>query len=120
MNIRFPIIELLDRLAIAEIKFQRTNKSNREELEWYQSQAQNLDISLVRDDFNQLKQIHNKIWDLEKELKTGCEQQLDLAEIGRRAILVRNHNNKRIELKNSMAEKFGCSVKEIKKDHLSE
>lgn len=120
MNIHFPIIELLDRLAIAEIKFQRTNGGNHHELEWYQRQVHGLDMSLIQDQYLELKQIHDKIWDLESELKSGCEHLLDLAEIGRRAVIIRNHNNKRIALKNSIAEKFGCTVKEIKQDHLSE
>ena len=33
MNPTFPVIELVDRLAIAEVKFQRT-KANEEELQW--------------------------------------------------------------------------------------
>jgi hypothetical protein len=41
-------------------------------------------------------------------------------EIGRRAIAIRDLNNKRITLKNSMAEKLKCNIREIKHDHLSE
>ena len=39
---------------------------------------------------------------------------------GRRAILIRNWNNKRIAIKNSLAEILNCPVREIKQDHLSE
>ena len=109
MNPTFPVIELVDRLAIAEVKFQRT-KANEQELLWYMNQAIRID----------LKHIHNEIWDLEAELKTGREAELSLEEIGRRAIAIRDHNNKRIALKNSIAEKLNCPVREIKKDHLSE
>ena len=48
------------------------------------------------------------------------EDQLELAEIGRRAIEIRDWNNKRVKLKNTIAEKLGCVVREIKKDHASE
>ncbi|CAB4128474.1 hypothetical protein UFOVP112_32 [uncultured Caudovirales phage] len=115
----FPIIELVDRLAIAEVKFKRT-KANEEELLWYMNQSLSIDLSVIVNEYEQLKTIHNEIWELESELKTGRESELSLEEIGRRAIAIRDHNNKRVALKNTMAEKLGCSVREIKRDHLSE
>jgi hypothetical protein len=119
MNPIFPIIELVDRLAIAEIKFKRT-KANKEELLWYMNQAIRIDLTQIVEEYNQLKTIHNKIWELEASLKTGQEAELSLEEIGRRAIDIRDHNNKRVKLKNIIAEKLNCSIREIKKDHLSE
>ena len=115
----FPIIELVDRLAIAEIKFKRT-KANEEELLWYMNQALRIDLTEIVDEYEDLKSIHDEIWELEAELKTGREAELGLEEIGRRAIAIRDHNNKRVKLKNAMAEKLDCVVREIKKDHLSE
>lgn len=115
----FPIIELVDRLAIAEIKFKRT-KANEEELLWYMNQAIRVDLTKIVNEYEDLKRIHDEIWELEAELKTGREAELALEEIGRRAIAIRDHNNKRVKLKNTMAEKLGCAVKEIKIDHLSE
>jgi len=119
MNPTFPIIELIDRLAIAEVKFQRTS-ANKEELVWYKTQALNIDITKIANEYENLKRIHNEIWELESELKTGRESELELAEIGRRAIAIRDHNNKRVALKNAIAEKLDCPVREIKKDHLSQ
>ena len=115
----FPVIELVDRLAIAEIKFKRT-KANEEELFWYMNQALRIDISAIVDEYEDLKKIHDEIWELEAQLKTGRESELSLEEIGRRAIAIRDHNNKRVALKNRIAEKLNCSVREIKQDHLSE
>jgi hypothetical protein len=119
MTPKFPIIELVDRLAIAEVKFQRT-RANEEELLWYKDQALHIDLDKIVNEYEDLKRIHNEIWNLEAELKSGCEAELALEEIGRRAIAIRNHNNKRVALKNLMAEKLSCPVREIKKDHLSE
>ena len=119
MNPKFPIIELVDRLAIAEVKFQRTG-ANEEELAWYQNQAIHIDLSQIVNEYEDLKRIHNEIWNLEAELKSGREAELELAEIGRRAIAIRDHNNKRVALKNAIAEKLDCPVREIKKDHLSQ
>jgi len=119
MNPIFPIIELVDRLAIAEVKFKRT-RANEEELLWYMNQALRVDLTLIVDEYEDLKRIHNEIWELEAELKTGRESELSLEELGRRAIAIRDHNNKRVALKNIMAERLNCPVREIKKDHLSE
>ena len=116
---KFPVIELVDRLAIAKVKWQRT-QANAQELEWYQQQVAGLDQSLIAQDLQRLQHIHNDIWELEKELKSGQEQQLSLEEIGRRAIEIRNLNNQRIQLKNQMAEALNCPVREIKHDHLSQ
>jgi hypothetical protein len=68
----------------------------------------------------QLVSIHKEIWSLEAELKTFNEQHLPLEEIGRRAILIRNWNAKRIEIKNKFAEAVNCIVKETKVSHLSQ
>jgi len=113
----FPAIELYDRLAIAEVKWEKT-KANKEELAWYKNQC------VVTDDVKQLyevlKDIHKQIWSLESELKTGREDELPLEEIGRRAISIRNKNNQRVKIKNQIAELLGDQVREIKRDHLSE
>ena len=119
MRYHFPVIELFDRLAIAEVKWERT-QNNQEELAWYRLQVQDFDLDLVKTYFNELKNIHNTIWGLEAELKNGLEEELSLEEIGRRAVLIRNWNNKRIAIKNSIAEILNCPVREIKQDHLSE
>jgi hypothetical protein len=116
----FPAVELLDRLAISRVKWRRT-QANNEELNYYEKQAQYLDIDAECEALiYELEMIHNDIWELEKELKSGHEQDLPLEEIGRRAIAIRNHNNRRIKHKNLLAQRLGCSVREIKQDHLSE
>lgn len=115
----FPVLELFDRLAIAEVKWQKT-QSNKEELEWYINQTNQFDFNIIRAEYEALKEIHNTIWGLEAELKSGNENNLDLAEIGKRAIMIRDYNNKRITIKNQIAELLNCTVREIKKDHLSE
>jgi hypothetical protein len=119
MTPTFPVLELFDRLAIAEVKWDRT-KANQEELAWYKTQSEKYNFETIKQVFNDLKKIHNDIWELEWQLKTGVEDQLPLEEIGRRAIAIRNLNNQRIEIKNRMATLLECPVREIKKDHLSQ
>jgi len=121
MNIipTFPVTELIDRYLIAEIKHEKSGK-NIVELDFYKQQISIYNINSVKDLMQKLKQIHLGIWDLEKELKTGTEQNLPLEEIGRRAIAIRNKNAERVRIKNSIANALGCLVEEFKLDHLSE
>jgi hypothetical protein len=119
MTPTFPVIELFDRLAVAQVKWEKT-AANHAELAWYISQVANYDFKLVENLFETLKQTHRNIWELEAELKSGKEHELPLEELGRRAICIRDHNHKRIAIKNQMAEILDCPVREIKKNHLSE
>ena len=122
-----PELELIDRLCIARIKYERTTGGNQDELDWYETQYQELitelspdQLSQLQNDIAEITKIHNKIWDLEWQLKSGVEHLLDLEEIGRRAIAIRNWNNKRITYKNSIAALFNLKMREIKTDHLSD
>ena len=115
----FPVIELVDRYAIAQLKFDKT-QANYDELNFYKEQLKSYDLATIKPELDELYSIHRQIWNLESELKSGVEHQLSLDEIGRRAIEIRNWNNKRVCIKNSIAEQLGCTVKEIKKDHLSQ
>ena len=115
-----PALELVDRLCIARVKFERTKGANQVELDWYENQFAKLPQSEeLNRDIAAMTEIHNAIWDLEWQLKSGVEQQLSLEEIGRRAIRIRDHNNKRITYKNSIAKLLGHPVTELKQDHLS-
>jgi len=65
MNPIFPVIELIDRLAIAEVKFKRTAGGNKEELKWYLDQSSRFDLTPVAGLYNDLVCIHDEIWELE-------------------------------------------------------
>jgi hypothetical protein len=122
-----PELELIDRLCIARVKYQRTTGGNQAELDWYEARYQELLARLTDSqqqtlDHNiaEITQIHNQIWNLEWQLKSGVEHLLSMAEIGERAIAIRDWNNRRITYKNSIAELFGLELREIKTDHLSD
>ena len=119
MNLFFPVIELVDRYSIAKLKFDKTG-ANITELEFYKTQLNRFNTKPITFDLLHLYDIHAEIWSLEADLQNGAESNLSLEEIGRRAIKIRDWNNRRIALKNSMAEKLNCDVREIKKDHLSQ
>jgi hypothetical protein len=122
-----PQLELIDRLCIARVKYERINGANQDELDWYEERYQEMIQTLLPEQLTQLKgdieeitRIHNGIWDLEWQLKSGVEHLLPMDEIGRRAIAIRDLNNQRITFKNSIAALFGLKLREIKTDHLSD
>ena len=116
----FPVFELVDRYTIAMLKYNKT-QANLPELDFYCEQLSIYNLTDIDAEIVQLYNIHSNIWALEAELKSGLEAQLPLEEIGRRAIEIRNWNNQRVALKNTMAAKLGQGhVIEIKRDHISE
>jgi len=82
MTMQFlPELELIDRLCIARVKYQRTTGGNQAELDWYEARYQELLARLTESqqqtlDHNiaEITQIHNQIWNLEWQLKSGVEQ----------------------------------------------
>lgn len=119
-NFKFPIIELVDRYTIACVKYEKTSGANAEELKFYQQQIDKLDLALIQADLNELENIHRRIWALEDDFKKCKIDGTELAEIGRRALEIRDINNHRVKYKNSIAEKCNDAVREIKQDHTSE
>ena len=118
--VNFPVLELMDRLCIARIKWEKT-QANQEELDWYEREWKKFTSTPeIESHIQSLTEIHKEIWNLEWQLKSGVEHQLPLEEIGLRAIAIRDWNNKRLTVKNSAAKLLDCPVREIKYDHLSD
>lgn len=116
-----PALELVDRLCIARVKHIRTQGANQVELDWYESRFKQLPQSADLDQVVQdITDVHHAIWDLEWQLKSGVENMLSLQEIGRRAIAIRDMNNKRIALKNTVSKILNQPVTELKHNHLAD
>ncbi len=111
---KFPLIELVDRYTIAQVKHQRTNGANQEELDFYQAQFKEFDFEKISVWLTALVDLHNSIWDLEDDFKKCKLDNVDLEEIGRRALEIRDFNNLRIQMKNHMAKLLDDPVREIK------
>jgi hypothetical protein len=112
---KFPIIELVDRYCIAKLKFAKLG-NNKEELDFYTEQLGNINFELIKDELDQLYQVHAEVWDLEDDFKKfRVEHMYDLAEVGRRALHIRDIMHNRYDLKNKMAEKLNDPVREMKK-----
>jgi hypothetical protein len=112
---KFPIIELVDRYCIAKLKFAKLG-NNKEELDFYTDQLHNINFDLIKEELDQLYKVHEEVWDLEDDFKKfRVEHKYDLAEVGRRALHVRDVMHQRYDLKNLMAEKLNDPVREVKK-----
>jgi hypothetical protein len=120
MPFEFPVIELVDRYTIARVKYEKTNGRNSAELDFYLRQVTQLPINKIQQELDGLEEIHRQIWALEDDFKTRQVDGADLAEIGRRALEIRDLNNYRVEYKNKIAEKLNDAVREIKQDHYSD
>jgi hypothetical protein len=69
--------------------------------------------------YRDLYKINGEIWKLESDIRRGKEGELGLEEVGRRALAIRDINNKRISTQNGLIEKLG-GYKNIKGQHASE
>lgn len=117
---KFPVIEIVDRYAIAVVKYGKTDGANQEELEFYLKQMKQANINPAHTLVLDLIEHHAYVWSLEDDFKKMRIDSLPLEEIGRRALHIRDIGNKRVNLKNALAELAGDPVREIKKDHISE
>ena len=116
---KFPVIEIVDRYAIAVVKHEKTNGVNQEELEFYLDQMNEIDINLSDPKLLELIEHHRYVWSLEDDFKKAKIDNLPLEEIGRRALYIRDIGYRRVDLKNDFAELLNDPVREIKKDHVT-
>jgi len=109
------VIELVDRYAIARVKYVKTKGANKEELAYYTMQLKDFDdFDRIQVWLSALEDLHKSIWNLEDDFKKCRLENVDMAEIGRRALEIRDYNNLRIQMKNHMARLLDDPVTEIK------
>ena len=118
------IAELLDRLSICKLKVERIGephlKLEVEELEKAIEEYKDKGINIKEEWLVELYKINGITWDLESDIRKGKEGILGLEEVGRRAILIRENNKKRISLKNKIIEETKIGFKDVKMNHGSE
>lgn len=110
---RFSILKLKEERLPADIRIQR-------ELRCYEGALLGL---RMHEYLGRLYTVNAQIWDLEADIRQGAllnpQTEAEFAEIGRRAIQIRDLNAQRIAIKNEIAERFK-EFHEVKVDHLSE
>jgi hypothetical protein len=115
---KIAIGEIIDRYAICKLKFERGKIDTSKEMRDLFDEMRNYDGALSY--LERLYKLHGEIWNLESAIKSGNENLLGLEEIGRRAILLRDMNKIRIDIKNEINSKYNEGYIEVKIDHGSE
>jgi len=67
----------------------------------------------------ELMMVNTDIWNMESQVRRGKEKELGYEEVGKRALEIRNRNNRRVMIINSLNELYGHTIKEVKTDHAS-
>lgn len=111
---KFPIIEIVDRYAIAVVKNGKTNGENKEELDFYAEQMRAVNINPLQSLVTDLIDHHRTVWNLEDDFKKGRIDALPLDKIGEIAIKIRDYGHERTRLKNAIADMTGESIRDIK------
>ena len=125
-----PIAEVFDGYTIVKLKVERLpeGKDLRGQLKLYENELREKTKNLgkkkkrkVKKFLDDLFKTNRAIWDLEHDLRNGYENKMSLAEIGKRAITVRNLNGMRMKIKNEIYDFFDQpTFKEVKIDHIAE
>jgi hypothetical protein len=116
--------DIVDRLCIAQLKAQRigTAETRKEFRDFWEGLFTHI---LMFPDMNwwgtinELHNIHRTIWDLESDIRQA-KLDNDVSEVGKRAILIRDWNKKRVALKNLINTTLGEGNIDVKKSHASQ
>lgn len=131
MNI--PPGELADRYSILVLKRQRLEPNEDVEREFHAVLDAVTQEQIPNSELSKLFSVNGQIWDLEAEIRQGKEgtltvstqvkgalhaELMQLAEIGRRALMIRNLNGTRVQYKNEINARLGGFI-EVKGKHAS-
>lgn len=111
--------DLIDRLSILTRKIYFNDDTSISEHRYLEKglAAFGIDGKLITNVIR-LSMMNIEIWNLEHEIRQGGEDKFSLEEIGRRAILIRNLNKRRIDYKNNITAR-DKGFREVKINHRS-
>ena len=111
-----PLSEILDRYTITKLKSERTNEDVSDELRTYKREIENPDYveksNQIVSFIQRLYSINGQLWDTEKDIRNGVDMPLE--EVGKLALIVRDLNCQRNEIKAEIVIAFSEGFKEIK------
>lgn len=114
----YSIGELVDRLTILELKKERqidwTDAGQLTEFQEAVKDYINRHGPIDQEFFHELKEVNGKVWDLESDIRLGKEGLLGYEEVGRRALLIRDLNDRRTHLKDAMNKRYNYNAVEKK------
>ncbi|MDP2696277.1 MAG: hypothetical protein Q8O87_03470 [bacterium] len=124
-----PLSEIIDRYTILKLKMERLSDAQKNaeallahEFATYSRALEEFKsggVSIKSEWLDDLYKINGRCWDLEADIRQGKEGDLGLEEVGRRAIMIRDINQKRVAVKNIIARETGLGFQEVKINHAS-
>jgi hypothetical protein len=118
VNLKMSVGEILDRYSICLLKTERLQVDISDEINALRAEVDKLPND-VRHFVGELKEVNGQIWTLEADIRQGKEGILGNEEVGRRALAIREWNNKRVELKNKVNSILANGFLDIKGNHAS-
>jgi hypothetical protein len=122
-HLQYSLGDLVDRVTILSRKIFFGEEGAYKEHTYLTEAIESLNIKLtgaLLAAIIRLNQMNIEIWNLENQLRSGGEDKFSLDEIGRRAILIRDYNKKRVEYKNELNRLTGLGFREFKIKHRSQ
>jgi len=124
--VAMPICELCDRLTIAKLKLQRLPEDElnktllQKQIAYYETGIDYTDPKICNL-IAALLDINGQMWDAEHDIRKGLDAMLGLAEIGKRALKIRNLNCIRVSIKNEITLLAGQpEFSDCKMNHISQ
>ena len=112
------ISDLLDKMSIIKLKIERIGETHlQKEYDIYANELEIMNPKFkikLHNSFLELYEINAKIWDLEHEIRLGLNCELSLEEVGRRTLLIRELNKKRVRIKDIIVEYTNSGFKDVK------
>jgi hypothetical protein len=111
--------EIIDRLSILTRKIYFGEEDAISEHRYLEQglEAYGIDGKLITNTMR-LTQMNIEIWNLENEMRRDNDNKMDLKEVGRRAIDIRDHNRKRVNYKTKLNTAYK-GFPELKVNHRS-
>lgn len=125
-RVKYPLAELIDRYTIVKLKVAHDLEVTERELVavmaamMEQASAAGMRRKEIQAYIRDLTHANASIWKLESDIRQGRERKLGLAEVGRRALKIRDWNRRRIAIKNEIIVLTRQGFEDVKIDHASE
>jgi len=120
-SLTVPLLDALDRFSIIEIKRERLrNESDRKAVEneylFYSRVLEHYRVNgvILEDEWMaNLKEVNQRLWDVEAQIRTARERGLSPEEVGELAVKLRDCNDERSRLRSSLEKKLDFDPYEI-------
>lgn len=120
--IRMPIDLVLDSFCISLLKLHYTgDQSYLKPLKEYADEFDSYsykDRQFIDEVGAELLVVHNNIWQTEASIRQAKEDEMGLAEVGRRALIVRDLNRERQTVRARLIDYFKQGVKDVKTNYV--